>query len=197
MEWWNKLLLAYNGVLFFDTTKRKIQTLYTNACLYGLGGFYFEGSQPWEQAYISQLQACCAIIQGKALPVNRKMKKNPDDPSINVHEVEAILLAFQAWAPKSEKQRLRVFTDSTTAFSGLCKFRLKGSANAPLREIWLLAAQWDIMIEPHWIEGKRNGLADVLSRFDEDRLIDLCSHWQNPSHKMILQHPTYPPPPGQ
>ncbi len=100
LEWWNKLLPAYNGVLFFNTTKRKIQTLYTDACLYGLGGFYFDGTQPWEQAYISQLQTCCAIVQGKTLPANRKMKKNPDDPSINVHEVEAILLAFQAWAPK-------------------------------------------------------------------------------------------------
>ena len=125
------------------------------------------------------------------------MKKNPDDPSINVHDVKAILLAFQAWAPKWEKQRLRVFTDSTTAFSGLREFTLKGPANAPLREIWLLAAQWDIVIEPHWIEGKRNGLADALSRFDEDKLIDLCPHWQNPSHTMTLQHPTYPPPPGQ
>ncbi len=100
LEWWNKLLPAYNGVLFFDTTKKKIQTLYTDVYLYGLGWFYFKGSQPWEQAYISQLQACYAIVQGKALPANRKMKKNLDDPSINIHKVEAILLAFQAWAPK-------------------------------------------------------------------------------------------------
>ncbi len=102
------------------------------------------------------------------------MKKNPDDPSINVYEVEAILLAFQAWVPKREKQRLKVFTDSTTAFSGLRKFTLKKPANAPLWEIWLLAAQWDIVIEPDLIESKKNRLADTLSRFDEDRLIDLC-----------------------
>ncbi len=44
LEWWNKLLLAYNGILCFDTTKKKIQTLYTDACLYGLSGFYFKGS---------------------------------------------------------------------------------------------------------------------------------------------------------
>ncbi len=39
-------------------------------------------------------------MQGKLLLANRKMKKNPDDPSINVHEVEAILWAFQIWAEK-------------------------------------------------------------------------------------------------
>ncbi len=36
-EWWNKLLLTYNGVLFFDTRNRMSQTLYTDECLYGLG----------------------------------------------------------------------------------------------------------------------------------------------------------------
>ncbi len=45
LEWWNKLLLTYNGVLFFDTRNKVTQTLYTNVCLYGLGGFYFESRQ--------------------------------------------------------------------------------------------------------------------------------------------------------
>ncbi len=125
------------------------------------------------------------------------MKKNSDHPSINVHEVEAILLAFQIWAEVLSGQRLRVFTDSTTAHSELREFTLKGPPNAPLREIWLLAAKWDIVIKAHWIEGKKNGLADALSRFDEEKLIDLCSHWQNPSYTMTHQPPTYPPPPGQ
>ncbi len=88
-------------------------------------------------------------MQGKSLPANRKMKKNPDDPSINVHEVEAILLVFHICAEKSSGQRLRVFTDSITAHSGLREFTLKGPPNALLREIWLLAAIWNIVIEAH------------------------------------------------
>ena len=124
------------------------------------------------------------------------MKKNPDDPSINVHEVEAILLAFQIWASNWQRQRVKVYTDSTTAFSGLQDFTLRGPPNAPLREILFLAAKWDIVIEPHWIEGKRNGLADALSRFDEDRLTVLRPFWQNPSHSMSRQPPIYPPHPA-
>ncbi len=197
LEWWNKLLPTYNGILFFDTRNRVTETLYTDACLYGLGGFDFEGRQAWEQVKVNQSDAFCAIVQGKLLPANRKMKQNPDKPSINVHKVEAILLAFQIWAEKCSGQWLRVFTDSTTAHSGLREFTLKGPPNAPLREIWLLAAKWDIVIEAHRIEGKRKGLDDALSRFDEEKLIDLCFHWQNPSHTMTRQPPTYPPPPGQ
>ncbi len=100
LEWWNKLLPMYNGVLFFDNRNRVSQNLYTDACFYGLGGFYFEGRQVWEQVKVNQSDAFCAIVQEKALPANRKMKKNLDDPSINVHKVEAILLAFQIWAEK-------------------------------------------------------------------------------------------------
>ena len=168
LEWWNKLLPTYNGVLFFDSRNRETQTLYTDACLYGLGGFHFRGRQAWEQVKVTQSDAFCALVQGKALPANRKMKKNFDDPSINVYELEAILLAFKIWAPRWSKQRLRVFIDSTSTFSGLREFILKGPPNAPLREIWLLATKWDIVIEAHWIGGRRNGLADALSRFDEE-----------------------------
>ena len=53
------------------------------------------------------------VVQGKALPANRKMRKNPDD------HMETSLLAFQLWAPKWQKQRLKVYTDNTTAYSGL------------------------------------------------------------------------------
>ncbi len=76
------------------------QTLHNDAYLYGLGGFYFEGRQAWEQVQVNQSDAFCAIVKGKSLPANRKMKKIPDDPSINVHEVEAILPVFQIWAQK-------------------------------------------------------------------------------------------------
>ncbi len=99
-EWCNKLLPTYNGVLFFNTRNKVTQTLYTDPCLYPLGGFCFEGRQAWEQMKVNQSDAFCAIVQGKSLPANRKMKKNPDDPSINVNKMEAILLAFQIWAEK-------------------------------------------------------------------------------------------------
>ena len=197
LEWWNKLLPTHNGILFFDTTNRQTQSLYTDACLSGLGGFYFKGTESWKITKVFQANAFCVVVQRKSLSANRKMGKNPNDPSINVHNVEAILLAFQVWAPKWQKQRIKVYTDSTTAHSGLCEFTLKGLSNTPLREIWLLAARWDIVIGTYWIEGKRNGFADDLSRFDEDKLTLLFPRWQDPSHSMSRQPPTYLPDPVQ
>ncbi len=100
LEWWNKLLPTYNGVLFFDTRNRETQTLYTNACLYELGGFHFRGRQAWEQVKVTRSNVFCALVQGKAPQAIRKIKKNSDDLSIYIHKVEAILLAFQIWAPR-------------------------------------------------------------------------------------------------
>ena len=71
------------------------QTLYTDPCLYGLGGFYFDGRQALEQVKVNQSDGFCAIVRGKLLLDNGKMRKNLDDPSININEVEAILLAVR------------------------------------------------------------------------------------------------------
>ena len=120
------------------------------------------------------------------------MAKNLDDPSINVHEVEAILLAFQTLVPKWTKQCFKIYTDSITAYEGLKDYVLKGPSNAPLRQIFLRAARWNIVIEAHWIEGKKNGLADAFSRFDKDRQTLLCPSWQNLFYLINLQPPTYP-----
>lgn len=120
------------------------------------------------------------------------MKKNPYDPNIYLHEVEEAILLASNW----QWQSVKVYTDSTTASSELQDFTLKGPPLAFLREILFLAAKWDIVIEPHWSEGKRNGLAYELWRFDEDRLTVLCPFWQNPSHSMNRMPPTNPPHPA-
>lgn len=172
----NRLLPTYNRVLFFDTFSQTTLQAYTDAYLYGLGGFYFSEKGTWDNYSINQSQVFRKIIQGKQLPSNRKLPKNPNDPSINVHRVEAILLLFQTWAPLWYRHRIIVHTDSSTVYSGLLDSTFKGPPNAPLREIFLLAAKWNIVIEPQWVEGKQNGLADVLSRCDDNKLANLCPH---------------------
>lgn len=148
LEWWNELLPTYNRVLFFDTSSRHTIRLYNNTCLYDLGGFFFEGKRDWPAAAIHQVNAFRAVVDGKILPPNRRMKKNPNDLSINVYEVEAILLAFQVWAPTWYRKRVIVHTDNMTAALGLEDSTLRGPANAPLRQILLLAAKWDVLIKP-------------------------------------------------
>ncbi|KAF7943036.1 hypothetical protein EAE96_010981 [Botrytis aclada] len=48
----------------------------------------------------------------------------------------------------------------------------------PLRELHVLAASLDIIIDSLWIAGSTNDLADALSRFDIETVANLCPHWQ-------------------
>lgn len=91
--------------------------------------------------------------------------------------MEAILLAMEQWGAHWSKSQLILYTDSTTAFDGLSHHTLKGAANSTLQKTLLLAAKYDIAIQPCWLPSKDNGLADALSRFSESTIADLCPHW--------------------
>ena len=71
--------------------------------------------------------------------------------SINVFEAEAILLAFELWAESWARQRVIIYTNSSTTESGLLNNTLIGQPNAPLRELLLLASKYDIVIEARWV----------------------------------------------
>lgn len=100
------------------------------------------------------------------------MAKDSDNPSINIYKVEAIFLVFQVWSPTWHKKRVIIHTSSTAAF-GLEDSILQNLANASQCPILLLAAKCDAVIKAQWIDKKRNGLANVLSRFDDYRLMIL------------------------
>lgn len=77
---------------------RQTTSLYTKACFYELGALYFKGKKDWKYVSIGQARAFRAIVNKKTLLLDRKMRKNPNDPGINIYKVEAILFAFQLWS---------------------------------------------------------------------------------------------------
>lgn len=176
LRWWNELLPIYNGVKFFDTQARKTIQLYTDASLRGLGGVYYKGGegQFWSEATPNIPQD-----QAFAVPITAPTH-------INIHELEAILLAMEAWGSRWHQAEFIIYTDSTTAFDGLTHHTLRGDANLPLRKILLLAAEHDIKILPRWISSQQNGLADALSRFSIQTVANLCPHWQAPWSSIVL-----------
>jgi hypothetical protein len=73
-----------------------------------------------------------------------------------------------------------VHTDNTSAFRGLQNHKIKGQGFYPLRHILLIASQFDIVVQPRWIAGKTNTIADALSRSNWKTLANLCPLWQYP-----------------
>ena len=97
---------------------------------------------------------------------------------INLHEMEAILFAFHQWGHQWAKKRVVIYTDNASCQAGLLKQTLRSRAFRPLRQILLLAAQLDILLEPIWIPGHTNILADALSQFNFEQIANICPHWQ-------------------
>ncbi len=137
--------------------------------LHSLGGFYYEH----DTCFWSEFTESIPQIQAFAIPVLITSH-------INIHKLEAILLAVKAWGAHWSKNQLIMYTNSTTAFDGLNYHTLKGTTNPTPRIILLLAAEYDITIQPRWLPSKDNALADTLSRFSESTIADLCPHWQAP-----------------
>lgn len=193
LTWWNTLLPRFNGVLFFNDQIRDTFQLYTDASLKGLGGFFFHNpTKFWTEVKISQSEAFLAQTSNCATSHPLGPTVVPEEstsPSINVFEFQTILLAFQLFAPQWRHCKVIIYTDSTTAFSGLKAHCLRGPPNVPLRQIILCAAEYDVLLEPRWLESKANGLADALSRFNEEAIADLCPHWQNPLPSMLHHQP--------
>ena len=168
LKWWNALLPTFNGILFFDDPKRETVQVYTDASSQGMGGFFYaNGTLLWKDAVHLILQEnsfSTAFDEHRA--------------HINVLEVLAILRAFQTWSSSWSGKRVITYTDSSTAWTGLLKNTLHGPANEPLRTIFLLAAEKDIILEPRWLQSEENALADALSRFNTNAIANICPHWQ-------------------
>ena len=78
-----------------------------------------------------------------------------------------------AWGHLWVKKKVFVYTDNASCQAGLRRQTLRGAAFWPLRQTLLHSAQLDIFIEPIWIPGHTNVLADALSRFNFDQVVNL------------------------
>ena len=177
--WWNETLPRVNGILFFDDSKRLTMHLFTDACLKGLGGFYYKsGSTNWRK----QIPR---ITQTNAFSIN--IPQHARSEGINSLELLAILYALEIWKDRLSRCHLVVHTDNTTAFHSLQSLQLRGASNKPLRRCLHLAATADITIKPVWLSSADNALADALSRHNCTTVTNICPHWQTP-----LFSTTYP-----
>ena len=178
--WWRDLLPLWNGVCFFDTSCRKTFCLYTDASGIGLGGYYMPGSGPFTPSDIP-------LANAFAVPLSRPPQSSTAPFDINIFEMEAINFALQTWGPVWASSVVRVFTDNKTSELGLIRQTLRSPSNYPLRQALLQAAALDIVLEPIWIPGSSNTLADALSRFDYVAIANLCPHWQDFSFLTLQQ----------
>ncbi len=83
---------------------------------------------------------------------------------INVHEMSAVRHTLRLWLPRFCGGRVFIYCDNIAVVAGLNRCSIRGGPMAPLRDIAMLLALNDILIEAIRIDSKSNDLANLLSR---------------------------------
>lgn len=92
---------------------------------------------------------------------------------INTKQLRAVEQALLYWGDEWRGTKVLMHIDNRAVVYGLENVTIRGSMDV-LRICLLLAANFDLEIEPRWIPTNENGLADALSRFDYDRITNLA-----------------------
>ena len=147
LAWWGRFLQLYNGVsiLWLHNNPEPDSIIATDACKKGYGGIagqeYFRGRFPskWENRNIAEL------------------------------EIRAVIAALKIWGPtKLKGQYFWILVDNEAVAmvinSGAARNTVLQEA---LREIALIAAQFQFMIKAKHISGLSNRIPDWLSRWHD------------------------------
>lgn len=150
LKWWNQLLPIYNGVQFYDTQNREPIPL-----LLTLRGFFYKNNADFlVQLYIiySATTSLCSS-NSQCIP-----HQHP--------RVEGYYIGNGSLGVKTGQNSIHsVYRQRCTPASyRFTHHTFRGASNSTLRKFLLLAAQYDIAIQPRWLPSEDNGLADALSR---------------------------------
>ena len=149
--WWHHFLPLWNGIHIISPS-RPLLRLWTDASGdFGIGAYILQGGQTTHTLPAEQVVSERYTTRLRAKHINEK-------------EMTAILHAIRRWLPMCKGAHLLLYCDSFAVMSGVKKTSIRGGAMHPLRNIAMMAAIYDIEIEPHWLSTKENFLADWLSR---------------------------------
>lgn len=169
LQWWEHFLPDFNGIIYYGSDRPEI-FLYTDASARGTGAFFFRGfGGDW-------LLAAPHLEANQLQAISHMTNTSNASPDFNINplEMQAVLNAFVMWAPQWQGYKIIVKTDNMTSYAGLIRQSLNGPTNKPLRSLMLIAARLDIQIQPEWIPGISNTLADALSRANQMTITNLC-----------------------
>ena len=159
LQWWRDLLPDHNGILIIQPQRRRWRLWTDAAGTKGIGGFILPGDGPRMPGYDEVTE----FFSARVLFSQR-------NEHINVKEMVAVHVAFIKWGPKLARCHLVLFCDNTAVVSALRRRTTRGRLMAVPRKTLLLAARYDIAIDPRWIPSGENCLPDALLRFEADKL---------------------------
>ena len=141
LKWFQVFLTSYNGITFYHQPPFH-KRIYLYASLEGLGGCYDNS------VYV--------------LHIPRGYK----DYNIAHLEILNVVVALKIWAPCWANKSIQIMCDNMAVVEVLSSGRARDSIMATCaRNVWLLAAMFNVNIIVSHIRGRDNSVADLLSRW--------------------------------
>ena len=154
--WFTNFLPFFSGsTKIFKDEVSAINSLHIDACLTGVGGVWNS------RVYAAPIPTFVGL-----------------NPSIVHLEMINVLIALRVWAPLWAQSTVKFSCDNLAVVQVVTSGKTKDSfLNACLRNIWLVTATHDINLLIEHIEGKKNIIADSLSRiFSQKGISDNMYH---------------------
>lgn len=160
LRWWSTFLTHWNGIRLLRRVSDRVQySIWTDASgNLGMGGYILEDI------------AIHPTIDD-VFSLHFASRYRPKD--IQFKEMLAILVTIRKWLSRLQGSHLTLHCDNGAVADGIKATTMRGQAMAPLRQIVMLFARYDIRYTVIWIPTKQNHLADLLSRFKFAKIADL------------------------
>ena len=141
LKWFQVFLTSYNGITFYHQPPLH-KRIYLDASLEGLGGCYDN------------------FVYALRIPRGYK------DYNIAHLEILNVVVALKIWAPCRANKSIQIMCDNMAMVEVLSSGRARDSIMATCaRNVWLLAAMFNVNIIVSHIRGWDNSIADLLSRW--------------------------------
>jgi hypothetical protein len=143
-----------------------IQVYSDASSLKGLGGYFLRGYETTAELTVEKAFSV-------ALP-RHLLQRRPAE-HINTRELRAVEQCLLHWGHSWAGHSILFHVDNTVALHGINNGTTRGEPMKILRRLLLLAATFQVHdLQAVWISSEDNALADALSRWDRDRIANLC-----------------------
>jgi hypothetical protein len=143
-----------------------IQVYSDASSLKGLGGYFLRENETTAELTVEKAFSV-------ALP-RHLLQRRPTE-HINTRELRAVEQCLLHWGHSWAGHSILFHVDNTVALHGINNGTTRGEPMKILRRLLLLAATFQVHdLQAVWISSEDNALADALSRWDRNRIADLC-----------------------
>ena len=103
---------------------------------------------------------------------------------MNTKEMGVVEQALLYWRSRWRGTKVIMYIDKRAVVHALENLSICGATMNVLWRCLLLVTELDLEIDARWIPTNENGLADVLSRFDFDKITNLAPQLTSPIYNL-------------